>query len=66
MNNLRFNVHSELLDKLRADCLYSSDEKDNLMYEAAGYIEKLEIEIAKLRVAIREAGGDDWGGLGAK
>ena len=59
-------IHSELIDKLRADCLYSHAEKDRLMYEAAGYVEKLETEIMKLRIALREAGGDDSGGMGAK
>ena len=59
-------IYSELIDKLRADCLYSHDEKDRLMFEAAAYLEKLEMEIMKLRLSLREFGGDDNGGMGAK
>lgn len=59
-------IYSELIDKLRADILYSYEEQERLMYEAAAYLEKLEIEVMKLRLALRETGGDDSGGMGAK
>lgn len=59
-------IYSELIDKLRADTLYSHAQKDRLMYEAAAYLEKLEMEVMKLRIALRETGGDDSGGMGAK
>ena len=49
-------IVSELIDKLRADTLYSHAQKDRLMY----------MEVLKLRIALRETGGDDSGGMGAK
>lgn len=59
-------IYSELIDKLRADCFYSYEEQERLMFEAAAYLERLEMETMKLRLALRETGGDDSGGMGAK